>query len=473
MKRIFLTMLSIAFCFSLFACGGAVNESSDVRDSSVPSELESDIESQTDKQESLAESSEASEATESSGEAEESEQSLPDTDVNAPIITVKNATVIINVGDKYDLMTGVSGYDEEDGDITDKITIDKGGFDSAKAGEYTVTYNLTDNAGNTAEEKVCKVVVVGSDDGSEYAIYNGTIAGEKLNPKPHPVFGGAWYHKVVSSKDKWLGIEATVTLPEVKLSRYNGASNPALDVDPNVKSKDNPSVYLGGNAYSESDVGLSFSLGVINTKTNTISKGSIAFRPFWRYITETDQDVGGYDAHGGKYTVTANGNNCYANYHWSYTEYYYLPGDKLRISVYSPEPDKLQLKIEVIEKSTLASSVEMREKYGWKDPADFVSPIFSSLGHGKIDAEFKRVNAIDQSGNEGGVAANTNTEISNAIWHSTYLYREIDGVIYRVPMNESRCATTDAPYKEAFDIITDEKSSAIGGETVTIRPNNE
>lgn len=412
---------------------------------------------------------------ETGNESQLSEQaSALDTEPPKIRLTPKSDAVTIKKGEEYDLLKGVYGYDNTDGDITDKIIIDKGGFDPTVVGEYTVTYSLKDSAGNTAEPKTRKITVAETEVLKEFEIYEGEINGEKLNPAPAPVFGGAWYHKVVSSDDKWVGIEATVTLPEVKLSRYNGESDASLNVDPSVKSKDNPSVYLGGNALSESDVGLSFSLGVINGKTNEISKGSIAFRPFWRYITETEQDVGGYDVHGGKYAVTATGNNCFANYHWSYTEHYYLPGDTLRIIVYSPAPDKLQLQIEVIEKSTLEASVEMRKKYGWKDPADFLSPVFSSPGHGRNqNAEFKRVNAIDQSGNEGGTAIPTDTEIKNAVWHSTYLYREIEGTLYRVPMNEARRASTDAPAPEGFVITTDENASAIGGETVTICPNNE
>ena len=213
---------------------------------------------------------------------------------------------------------------------------------------------------------------------------------------------------------------------------------------------------------------------LVNVSSSTLSTGCIAFRPFWRYITETDQDVGGYDAHGGEYAVSANGNNCIANYHWKYTEYYYLPGDKLRIVVYVPEENKMQLQIEVLEKSTLPESVEMREKYGWKDPADFLSPVFTSPGHGTgILAEFKRVNAIDQSGNEGGVAISTQTEVKNIIWHETYLYRVIDGTLYRVPMNESRRGTTSAPEDKYFTVSYEGVDSSLGGEVVTIHPGYE
>ena len=434
MRKTLLTLLALLMCFSLISCEGG-NEVS---------------------------------------EAASSEASLPDTAAPAIRISPKDVNLIIKKGEALDLMKGVSGYDAADGDITDKIEIDKGGFDSAIAGEYTVVYSLKDSAGNEAESKTRKITVLETDALASPELYLGEIEGEIKNPSPAAVFGGAWYHKVVSSDDKWVGIEATVTLPEIKLSRYKDGHDESLAVDPNAKSMDNPSIYLGGNALSESDVGLSLSLGVINTKTNAISKGSIVFRPFWRYITENDQDVGGYDEHDGRYAVTANGNNCFANYHWSFTEYYYLPGDTLRIIVYSPEPDKLQLQIEVVEKSSLASSVEMREKYGWKDPETFISPIFSSPGHGKNQkAEFKRVNAIDQSGNEGGTAAMTETEVNGAVWHSTYLYRVIDNKLCRVPMDETRRAATDAPYGDAFTVETDEERSAIGGETVSIHPSKK
>ncbi|MBO7245477.1 MAG: DUF5011 domain-containing protein [Clostridia bacterium] len=379
--------------------------------------------------------------------------------------------VVIKKGDAYDIMNGVRGSDDTDGDITDQIQINKGGFDPEIPGEYTVTYFLSDAAGNAAEPKFKKITVTETAVLEAPPVWEGKIEGEVLNPSAPPVFGGAWYHKVVSSRDKWVGIEVVVTLPEVDIERYNGSYNSELNFDPNVKNLDNPSVYLGGHALSESDVGLSFSRALVNVSSSTLSTGCIAFRPFWRYITETDQDVGGYDAHGGEYAVSANGNNCIANYHWKYTEYYYLPGDKLRIVVYVPEENKMQLQIEVLEKSSLPEYVKMREDYGWKDPADFLSPVFTSPGHGTgILAEFKRVNAIDQSGNEGGVAISTQTEVKNIIWHETYLYRVIDGTLYRVPMNEERRATTSAPEDKYFTVSYDGVNSSLGGEIVTIHP---
>ncbi len=412
----------------------------------------------------------ASDVSTVTSDVSETESLSPDT--TPPTIRILRAAehVKIKKGENYDLMQGVTGKDDRDGDITHLIEIDKGGFDPAVAGEYTVTYLLADGAGNAAEPKYKTVTVVETDVLKAYPIWEGAIDGEVKNPAPAPVFGGAWYYKTVSSRDKWIGIETTVTLPEIDINRYKGEFDTSLKVDPDAQNLDNPSVYLGGNAMSESDVGLSLSKVALDG-SGTISKGNVAFRPFWRYITSEEQDVGGYDVHGGEYAVTANGNNCFANYHWKYTEYYYLPGDTLRIIVHVPEEGKMQLQIEVIEASALPSSVAMREKYGWKTPADFLSPVFASPGHGTgIDAEFKRVCAIDQSGNEGGTAIPTETEVTGVIWHETYLYREIDGTVYRVPMDETRRASTAAPDKDKFTVTHDGVDTDKGGEVVAIHP---
>ena len=87
-----------------------------------------------------------------------------------------------------------------------------------------------------------------------------------------------------------------------------------------------------------------------------------------------------------------------------------------------------------------------------------------------MDAEFKRVNAIDQVSNEGGTAIFGDTLISNIIWHETYLYREIDGTLYRVPMSEDRRGVTNAPMNEYFDVDFEGVESDLGGERVTIHP---
>ncbi|MEG2003854.1 MAG: DUF5011 domain-containing protein, partial [Clostridia bacterium] len=423
----------------------------------------------------LTESNAHTESFNNNSSAESSGTELT-SDLSKPVLSIKSSerTVSIMQGDNYDLLSGVLGSDDFDGDITNKIQLNKGGFDSGIPGVYMITYFLADAAGNSANPITRTIIVRDTTVFLAPPVFADTIKDEILNPKNPDLFGGAWYHKVVSSRDKWNGIEATITLPEVKISRYEGSNNPDLNFDPAAKNLDNPSVYLGGNATNESDVGLSFSRALIDIKGQTLSKGGIAFRPFWRYITAENQDVGDYNAHNGEYAVSANKDNCIANYHWRYTEYYYLPGDKLRMIIYIPEPNKMQLQIEVIEKSTLPDSIEMRERYGWKDPANFKSPIFHSPGHGMgIDSEYKRVNAIDQVANEGGTAHSSQSEIKNAIWHDTYLYRTIDGKMYRVPMIDSRRGVLDAPDQTRFTVSHEGVDRNLGGEVITIHPGYE
>ena len=79
------------------------------------------------------------------------ESAAPDN--TRPTIRIQTTEVVIGVGETYDLLDGVTGSDDVDGDITGRIVIEKGGYDPDIAGKYTVTYNLTDSAGNTAAPK--------------------------------------------------------------------------------------------------------------------------------------------------------------------------------------------------------------------------------------------------------------------------------------------------------------------------------
>ena len=81
-------------------------------------------------------------ANESSETISENPISQAEPDTKKPKITLRSGTenVIIKQHTDYDLLKGVSARDNVDGNITDRIEIDKGGFDPAIAGEYVVTY---------------------------------------------------------------------------------------------------------------------------------------------------------------------------------------------------------------------------------------------------------------------------------------------------------------------------------------------
>ncbi|PGZ08554.1 S-layer protein, partial [Bacillus thuringiensis] len=61
----------------------------------------------------------------------------------------------INVGDSFAPMVGVSATDKEDGDLTDKVTVE-GKVDTIKPGTYVLTYTVKDSKGHkaTAEQTV-------------------------------------------------------------------------------------------------------------------------------------------------------------------------------------------------------------------------------------------------------------------------------------------------------------------------------
>ena len=63
----------------------------------------------------------------------------------------------MNLGDKFNALSGVTATDKEDGDLTSAIKV-AGTVDTSKAGEYTLTYSVKDSSGK--ETKVTRVVTV-------------------------------------------------------------------------------------------------------------------------------------------------------------------------------------------------------------------------------------------------------------------------------------------------------------------------
>lgn len=71
-------------------------------------------------------------------------------DTEKPVITLKgNSEITLSQGDKYN-DEGASATDNIDGDITSKIKV-SGKVDITKSGTYTITYTVTDKAGNRTE----------------------------------------------------------------------------------------------------------------------------------------------------------------------------------------------------------------------------------------------------------------------------------------------------------------------------------
>ena len=70
-------------------------------------------------------------------------------DTEAPVITLSgSATVVIESGERY-IDSGATATDNIDGDITRSIVVNNP-VNTSTVGTYTVTYNVTDFAGNAA-----------------------------------------------------------------------------------------------------------------------------------------------------------------------------------------------------------------------------------------------------------------------------------------------------------------------------------
>jgi hypothetical protein len=274
--------------------------------------------------------------------------------------------------------------------------------------------------------------------------------------KSVPCFPGAYYRKAVSSMDTWSGIEGVITIPSFTPDpdRVNPDTGRALD---------NPSVYMGGRAGdTEIDAGLSWE--VIKEEDGTVSKAGKAFRPFWR--------------NNGWHSGPAK------------PEFYYYPGDQVRIRIESLETNKLTMFIELLSRaertaqtaakpvsadslSTSASGVTSStsekkviatgslpspgEKSQGNDfsatAPDAVTSLtvtFDAPGFGPDRVQqFKRVNAIDQSGNEGKPVQPTKARVTDATWTEVYLLRGR----MRVPFSRDRYTDMRCPTPMNFTVF--------------------
>ncbi len=73
-------------------------------------------------------------------------------DTEAPVISLTAPfDVTLDIGESF-VDPGYSASDNEDGDITSRVSVDLSDLDINTAGDYVVTYSVTDDAGNSASE---------------------------------------------------------------------------------------------------------------------------------------------------------------------------------------------------------------------------------------------------------------------------------------------------------------------------------
>ncbi|MCD8081325.1 MAG: hypothetical protein LUF04_13285 [Bacteroides sp.] len=250
------------------------------------------------------------------------------------------------------------------------------------------------------------------------------FSGEVKPPSGQPCFQGAYYRKMVSSKDKWLGIGGTVTLPEITFDENR--KNPAKP----GQYLDNPSLYLGGNmGGQETDIGLTWE--VIREANGTISAERKAFRPFIRWTAHASGQASGYK-------------NAPAE-----DQYYWYPGDKVTISLEITEDNQVRFII---------------EGAGKRYEEDIQCEGYKRGNTG----EFKRVNAIDQVSNEGKPIQATGTQVENSRWDESWLLRMHEGKVVKAPMHSGRATDMRCPDEMYFNISATDAEKQKGAETINI-----
>ena len=75
-------------------------------------------------------------------------------DTTPPTFDVLTDLVIELTDEKPSFLEGITAYDLVDGDVTEHITVDDSKVDYTQPGEYTVTYRVSDQAGNTQKETI-------------------------------------------------------------------------------------------------------------------------------------------------------------------------------------------------------------------------------------------------------------------------------------------------------------------------------
>lgn len=205
-----------------------------------------------------------------------------------------------------------------------------------------------------------------------------------------PCFDGAHYRKAVSSYDSWTGIAGFVRLgtPKVDETRMGEKTKQPLD---------NFSVYMGGNSGGkfEVDAGLTWEFTV--DESGKKSERRNAFRPFWR-----TQKAGDWNSAPAK------------------KEFYFYPGETVQMAILVAGPKKLRLVVSDGKGKTFQTDF---------DAEGFVAG---------APRQFKRVNAIDQVGNEGKPVLTTKAEIAGSEWMQTVLLRGEGAAAQQLAMNASR-----------------------------------
>ncbi len=138
-------------------------------------------------------------------------EGCPAGDTTAPVITLQGDSVVsVVVGNAY-VEPGYDAIDNVDGDVTGSVTV-VSNVDTNVIGEYQVTYNVSDAAGNVATEVVRTVHVI---EASACTDYSSTVASHISAGRAYACGLYNYYGCAVGS-GTYLGSRYTTTVVTVK-----------------------------------------------------------------------------------------------------------------------------------------------------------------------------------------------------------------------------------------------------------------
>ena len=250
------------------------------------------------------------------------------------------------------------------------------------------------------------------------SIYTGILTERVVDN--HECLSGIVCREAYSSKDRWLGIEMTITLPY-------------FEEDKARSGLDFPEIYFEVISNQISKAGL------------VLTNDEVSFyKIFWKYSNDKESEI---------YYETFIGTE----------DYKYYPGDKVRMSLFSNKEHTLQLMIELLEDTKFELYKNLN-----RETSVFVSDEFVSNDHLVNDTMYKRIIAINNLDNHDYSNNKIDVNLSNAIIESSYLYRLINNDVYKLPFNDQRSKHLSCGDNFIISISYETVLKSNGGEIINI-----
>ncbi len=208
---------------------------------------------------------------------------------HAPVINANNKELY--EGEDFEVLKDVSAYDQEDGDITNKIEVTNNAVDTSKPGTYEVTYKVTDSSNETTTKTIIVTIkentapeIIVSDkelyEGEEFKELKGVSAydqedgdiTDKIIVKENTVKSTPGTYKVIyevtDSKGKTTTKERKVVVKEKKTDDNETISD--VDIEELLENQKDGELYLEDLKWNSSKKKFSISgYLIINDVNNT------------------------------------------------------------------------------------------------------------------------------------------------------------------------------------------------------------